>query len=118
MLSRSEIDEIEARAEKATPGPWYRVEGMLKHYIYSENRDLYFSLQELHQEDGREWPTVETAEFIITARTDVPALCATVRELRKVLKLAQTCQHCIGAEMDACYRCEHEIPRRVREMLK
>lgn len=49
---------------------------------------------------------------------DVPALIATVRELRKVLKLAQTCQHCIGAEMDACYRCEHEIPRRVREMLK
>jgi hypothetical protein len=97
MLSKQQVDEIAARAEKATPGPWHCTKGMLlKWYVYSQNDDLGFALQELHPHDGREWATRESAEFIAASRADVPALCATVRELKMLLA------HCPCQDLDEC----------------
>ena len=70
------LDEIEARANAATPGPWY---GNRNCGVYAVN---------VGQVAGtgcgcctKSRLTDEDAAFIAAARTDVPALIARVREL-------------------------------------
>lgn len=97
-LTPTTLREIEQRCEKATPGPWVEDDG----HIHSE------PLCELAQEyvlvkvEGRtvayERPETEVAlcsqdllnfdadaEFISSARTDVPLLIGEVRRLREAL---------------------------------
>jgi len=64
------LKEIEARAGKATPGPW----------------SVYHSLNGWHvmlpgSDRPRPFPTRETAEFMASAREDVPWLTELAREL-------------------------------------
>lgn len=67
------LEEIKARAEKATPGPW-------KYDKYSDN---------LVVENGYEAYLGELkgkdVEFLVHAREDVPALIAEVERLRAEL---------------------------------
>lgn len=67
-LTPERLDEIEARCEAATPGPW-------------RNRDLLGVLG--RPEDGVQicgGCTNDNRDFIAHARQDIPALIAAVRE--------------------------------------
>ena len=102
-VTDQELSEIEARANAATEGPW-RAE-----YANITSADVVGPLDaDLVQRKygGRAQYLVADAEFIAAARTDIPALVAEVRALRKQVemtadgygmmhKLAQ------GAERDA-----------------
>jgi len=71
------LDEIEARANAATPGPW----------TCKRNHSPYDGFWIEYQAYKRELETIadrvltQDAAFIAAARTDVPALVARVREL-------------------------------------
>lgn len=82
-MTESELQELEALAKSATPGPWERVFGDGEHFVASptngednpvmSNTDFY--------------PAAVTAEdqaFCAAARSAVPALVAEVRRLRAV----------------------------------
>jgi hypothetical protein len=80
-----DLAAIEARLKAATPGPWGYKAGFLKHYVFSldAQEDFGISLQELHWNDGHEVPAAANAQFIANAPTDIAALIAEVRRLRR-----------------------------------
>jgi hypothetical protein len=80
-----DLADIEARLKAATPGPWGYKAGFLKHYVFSldAQEDFGISLQELHWNDGHEVPAAANAQFIANAPTDIAALIAEVRRLRR-----------------------------------
>lgn len=73
------LDEIEARAKAATPGPWGRNKyggiGAGEFYIHPVLINI----------EGWEECTDADLEFIAHARSDVPKLCRAVRELYEML---------------------------------
>jgi len=87
-----DLEAIKARMNAATPGPWFHKEGVIKHYVYSKNEDLGFSLQELHPIDGREWPTEATAKLIAHSRQDIPALVEEIERFKSKLSKWQNWQ--------------------------
>lgn len=79
------LDEIEARAEAATPGPWEWHPYMSSGATLAKPNHPGHEVNILKTTD--DWPPVaDDAEFIAHARTDVPALVAA---LRAVLDLHQ-----------------------------
>jgi len=79
-LTEQQLDDIEARKDAATPGPWMRKAELASHIVYIDNAA---------PDDGTlsplwnaEWATEADGEFTAHARTDVPALLAEVRRLR------------------------------------
>ena len=99
MLTDEQIAEIEARANAAAEGPWrwrrdYEMPDGDKHWELSNpegdrsGKTIDASLILLLDRD--EWlhrpaETQANWEFIAHARTDIPALCATVKALRAEL---------------------------------
>ncbi|WP_430754636.1 hypothetical protein [Micrococcus luteus] len=81
------LNEIEARANAATEGPWEASMDRVEHAGDSEYAVAYDVARE------------EDAEFIAHARTDVPALVAA---LRAVLELHK---HHAGRGGEHCGRC-------------
>ena len=86
-----DIDAIEARENAATPGPWYsdnsdNMDDAGNHYsvMYGDGWYLARVWKDLKQSN-----CVADAAFIASARQDVPALCAEVRELRAALERAR-----------------------------
>lgn len=78
-LSDSELDAIQARADAATEGPWYVKIGEHHHTLMVWTKDETFAHAALLS------CFFETdAAFIAAARTDVPALLAECRRLRKI----------------------------------
>jgi hypothetical protein len=74
MLTKSRLDEIDARAGKATPGPW-RESGSCIIQTDHVTRDVW------------EIPQCKSDTlFIAHARDDVPALVAEVRRLRTAIR--------------------------------
>lgn len=73
MLSKDELNAIEDRASRATPGPWSMKQDGAEFYIADRN--------------GR-WldVTLSDAIFISHARQDIPALLAEVERLRAALE--------------------------------
>jgi len=85
-----DLDEIEARANAATHGPWG---ALIMHGVASVHAPSCYvytndPLEDTHPDTIARWG--RDAIFIASARTDVPALIARVRELE--------------AEWDACAR--------------
>jgi hypothetical protein len=68
-----DLDAIEARANAASPGPWTR----------TDSYDPEINVDVCNADGNLVGPDDE--EFIASARTDVPALVAEVRALRKLL---------------------------------
>jgi hypothetical protein len=66
---------VEARAEKATPGPWT--------FLYT---DSYTECERIITSDGDRPRTEADGDFLVHARTDVPALVARCRALTKALE--------------------------------
>lgn len=83
-LTDEELNEIEARAAAATPGPWH-VDGRHEHergggidFIESEA-----GRQIVCGDSGAYPPVLTDADFIAAARTDVPRLVAALRAERE-----------------------------------
>lgn len=85
LLDQQAVEEIEARASAATPGPWavwdscsWRRIGTVEPYADGN------VICPITQNDGH--PDLlakrEDLEFVAHAREDIPALCATVKHLR------------------------------------
>jgi hypothetical protein len=74
MMTNEQLDEIEARANAATPGPW---EVLNKWWVIPHGKSEW---------DGEICGNVYQdgdSDFIAAARSDVPALVAEVRRLRE-----------------------------------
>lgn len=76
--ARKTAEEAQRRADKATPGPWEVTGG--------HNRDRYsVRVIDNPRRAVTGWGRVESdlvdAEFIAEARSDVPALCALIRDM-------------------------------------
>lgn len=108
-----ELQQIRARAEAATPGPWVMVHGddeysmnlycvapkSIAHRVDTEEvialdgvicgtlvqvpKTIGHNHNELNETVGPKWE--ENAEFIAHARTDIPALLDEVERLRKMV---------------------------------
>ena len=96
------LEEIKARAEAATPGPWEDgQDGIGVNTVFSTHPDSdHVGHHSRAVIDGDEDGAVVSrtdATFIASARTDVPRLCSLV-ELADAL--AESRQHC-----DRCYEC-------------
>lgn len=86
MLSESELTEIERRANAATAGPWAVWDGCSWRRIGSESTrktviepTTFRGCVDLESASGQR---DENLEFAAHARTDIPALLATIRELQ------------------------------------
>jgi hypothetical protein len=94
-MTEDDLQAIEARANAATPGPWQLTGGRDEVYdIIGDGRDV---VQQVLSPD---------AEFIASARTDVPALVAEVRRLRGICD--GVAQKLLSTEFDALVREGHE----------
>lgn len=101
-MTDAELDEIEARAAKATQGPWavrkgyHRDTGLSVEFVCSRVLGV-----DLYSDEGS---SACDDAFVTAARTDVPALVAEVRRLRAAMTKASRelkdeapgCRECIG----------------------
>jgi hypothetical protein len=74
-----DLAAIRARAEAATEGPWGSPDTALA-FISNRSGPIMWA--------GREYATVEDAEFIAHARTDIPALLALLESYRPAHEVA------------------------------
>ena len=98
-MDKEQLQEVEARANAATPPPW-KVERLGS---YADHDEARISLAD----DTIESCKYENATFIAHARSDVPALCAEVERLDKVVDtLAKTCERLSSRDLDYTGWCE------------
>lgn len=71
ILSDEQLEEIENRANAATGGPWKIVEESRKYFM----NDLLYGEGDFDKESN--------LNFIAEARTDIPNLIETIKELKK-----------------------------------
>ena len=87
-MTKSELDQIRARANAATPGPWYMVPPD------PDAASNIFSIGA--RTPPGHWPMdaccecggVSNAAFVTAARTDVPALCDALARAMEALAVA------------------------------
>lgn len=84
------LDEIEARTNAATPGPWiwepaYEGAPMI-HIEGNAHFGVGVAQGDRNENSAAEAQEAADATFIAAARTDVPALVARVRELETVIR--------------------------------
>ena len=85
-LSNSELDEIQARAEAATEGPWFYTDQIGDgHNVTRNSWDVATCYAgDLDPEDGsRDEQAARNAVFVSHAREDIDNLIAEVRRLRQ-----------------------------------
>lgn len=78
MITEEELQEIEARCNATTPGPWVSwVEGRDHlsgdHFIQTKGEDIYLS-----------GATIADQDFMANAHQDIPRLIAEIRRLRRL----------------------------------
>lgn len=79
-LTEQQLDDIEARATAATPGPWEEHAEYGQHF-YAYLRGPYLrGVGTLNFGDGED--AAADREFVLHARQDVPALLAEIRRLK------------------------------------
>lgn len=97
------LDEIQARADAATEGPW---EAHLGHGAWMIQDDSCDDIATVHDRMGiDDDPQAEAnATFIINARSDVPALIKALRavealhkEMPRTTMIGPYCTHCISS---------------------
>lgn len=103
------LDEIEARANAATPGPW-EAGCNDRHVLYVTTENEEFCAEygpELYDSQG--FFSDDDTEFIAHARTDVPALVAA---LRAVLErhVPTSADHHDDYETPWCRECGEDFP--------
>lgn len=97
-LTHEDLDEIEQRTAKATPGPWTVYEDDWGHYRDNTGQDRghgYHVFESQQLGDGECGAMLQPdAEFVAAARADVPRLVAEVRRLRAALCKPGHCAEC------------------------
>lgn len=83
-LTAERLAEIEARANAATPGPWYAEH---RGVVAGACREVIDIVDDCAVSGWRDYPANQA--FIAHAREDVPALVAEVRRLTAALDLAR-----------------------------
>lgn len=88
------VAEIAARAEKATPGPWFREYNSIitpgpDEASTSAEWDEAYVAHCGKPRDQRDVRRIADADFISAARTDIPFLLSEVRRLRSVVEDAE-----------------------------
>ena len=86
-MTNAELDEIEARANAATKGPWFVGQAVpgLESVSRPDRRNIYCGdCSDVTSAAAN--IRIEDAEFIAHARSDVPKLLAEVRRLQEMLK--------------------------------
>ncbi len=78
-MTEEELSAIEARVEKATPGPWEGRDGCVVAPEYIVTEGVFEVVDSFRS--GFE----HNAAFIAASRQDVPALCAELRRVREFL---------------------------------
>jgi len=75
---------IKARAEKATPGPWYRVDVRIQTVPDRQTDTKKYIALHSGCTDGAKFPN--DGEFIAHARTDIPALLEALEAAEGIVK--------------------------------
>lgn len=81
-MSRPDVEGIEARASKATAGPWRKLHGRFDPQVMRGDvpiADFRFGLD---------------ATFVADARADIPVLCAYIHKLEAALKALRQPRGC------------------------
>jgi hypothetical protein len=76
-MTKAERDEIRARVEKATPGPWIATSDWSNYAVWSQERrrDVVQSPSRVMVNNPlNEWTREGDATFIAASRTDIPKL--------------------------------------------
>jgi hypothetical protein len=103
MLKHADGSSLPARADRATPGPWYwnsydRIEtpcekGHPLDVTDADEPGLAVVARLHHTGNGDEMPDAEArrnALFIAASRQDIPALCAYIRHLESAVAALMT----------------------------
>jgi hypothetical protein len=107
ILTLERVAECRERAERATKGPWEaKCSGHDYPYIVAHGKQLAC---------GEDFGKMPDAEFCAHARTDIPALCATVEALREVVEW-QCRTKCAGYSSECTDRCRAAQVFRAREL--
>lgn len=120
ILDEAAVSEIEARAAKATIGPWVYFGEPDDNVFWGEIRSAADEGGFAHVADTPELDERgDDFEFIAHAREDIPALCRTVKHLRERVQLLDSrwCEcghtkdkHGFFSDHDECYECDQESP--------
>jgi hypothetical protein len=78
-----DLEPIEERLSKATPGPWNWVVGEWVELSHGTGDDLELVMAFPRGSFGGHRPYDENREFIAKARTDIPDLVAEIKRLRR-----------------------------------
>ena len=94
MTAAEYLARVEARAERATGGPWHWGPGkcivLLEDGIIAADGEAVF----VNCGRGSGEPIPEDREFMIAARTDVPRLVRMLREYSELIGMFQFWSHC------------------------
>ena len=92
-MSDEELDAIEARAAKASEGPWRMGTGWEQCtpglYISDYGGSIVYAEGDHPPGDLNEPLVLDDATFIAAARTDIPRLCEEVKRLRRIEQAAR-----------------------------
>lgn len=98
MTILEKLDEMQARCDKATPGPWRADWKGTNHFELTSASSPYWLVR---PEQGFE--RGEDLEFVAHSRTDLPRLLAALRVA--VDGLASCCVNRIGGKEQLCGHC-------------
>jgi len=89
-MTNDELNAIEARCEKATPGPWKSLITASGEYwiaaLGDSDHDYREDFEPIFESSGRESNFKADAKFVAANRQDVPRLLAKVRQQKKDLE--------------------------------
>ncbi|MFM9635916.1 hypothetical protein [Streptomyces turgidiscabies] len=85
-LNDERLADIEARANAATPGPWTSWADTYPHVVTQGSADIHPFDAEGIVSTNLAVNVAADAEFVAHARTDVPAMAAEIRRLRRQRK--------------------------------
>ena len=110
-MTEQELEQIEARANAATPGPWTgdRSDGTIKYKMLGGENHNFVILDVDHKNNSSGFYTEDyipyeqctaNEEFVKHARTDIPALIAEVRRLEADLEHVTTVGESLATSLD------------------
>lgn len=121
-MKTEELNEIEARASKATPGPWH--DAGFGYVVKRGPAAIAEDAEDPCHPDitcvavMNDWEghphALDDAKFVVAAREDVPALVAEVRSLRAEVEVLRGvgCEEYGDGPCGVCLRCMHAKGRR------
>ena len=92
-MTKSELDQIRARADAATPGPWRYTYKDCQYHMSScfidregDPDGVGIVTCDINQDNADLYATTGDMELIAHARTDIPALCAALERAMEALE--------------------------------